>query len=133
MAMRMSCSASLRACVESRYPQVTNLRYMLLLAFGGFATATHGGGPGEVRGLSRIALANTGRFATQVTEVIKLRAAHMSLLHDIDVIDNRRVQRKNSFDADAETRFTNGDGLARAPVLAGDADAFKCLQTFLGF
>src|SRR4051794_1287897 len=129
MAMRMSCSASLRACVESRYTQVTNLRYMLLLAFGGFATATHGGGPGDVRGLSRVALANTGGFAAQVTEIIKLGAPHMSLFHDIDVIDDRRVQRKNSFDADAEARFANGDALARAAMLAGDADAFKCLQT----
>src|SRR5215471_4403984 len=121
MAMRMSCSASFAACVESRYTQVTNLRYMLLLAFSSFRT------------LSRIALANTCRFATQVSEVIKLRASHVPLFHHVDVIDDRRVERKDSLDTDAETGLANGDGLTRAAVLAGNADTFKCLQSFLGF
>jgi hypothetical protein len=49
------------------------------------------------------------------------------------VIDNRRVQRKNSFDANAEAGLSNGDRFARAAVLAGDADTFKCLQTLFRF
>jgi hypothetical protein len=57
----------------------------------------------------------------------------VAFLHDIDMIDDRRMQRKDPLNADAETRLAHGDGFADAAVLAGNADAFECLQTFFSF
>src|SRR6185503_10330287 len=105
----------------------------LLLAFSGLATATHGRSPGDVRVLTRVALANTGSLAAQVAQVIELRAANASLLHHVDVIDNRGVQRKNSFDADAKAGLAHGNRFARAAVFARNTDTFKSLQTLFGF
>ncbi len=49
------------------------------------------------------------------------------------MIDDRRVQRKDSFHADSETGLAHRDRFARAAMFAGDTDAFKGLQPFFGF
>src|SRR6185503_5746962 len=82
---------------------------------------------------TRIALADTGGLTSQTTQVIELGPAYAAALDQVDVIDDRRVQRKNSLDADAEARFSDGDRFARATVLASDHDTFECLQSFLRF
>src|SRR5207248_1686529 len=83
--------------------------------------------------LAGIALANTRCFAAQLAQVIKLGPAHVTLLHDVDMIDDRRVQRKNSLNPDAKTDFAHGDRLAHAAMFSGDDHAFKGLQTLFGF
>ena len=55
---------------------------------------------------------------------------YFTTTYDIDVIYDRRVQREDSLDADAEANFSNGDALASSAMLAGDHDAFKNLKTF---
>ncbi len=47
------------------------------------------------------------------------------------MIDDGRVQRENTFHADAKTDFADRYGLANTAVFSGNADAFKCLQAFL--
>jgi hypothetical protein len=81
---------------------------------------------------ARIALANTGGFTTQTAEVIKLRSSDTASFHQIDVINDSGVQRKNSFDTDTEAGFAHRDGFTRAAVLSRDYDTFKSLQSFLG-
>src|ERR1041385_3473120 len=56
---------------------------------------------------ARIALANACRLTAQSAQVVKLRPSDTSTLHEIDVIDDRSVQRKDSLDADAETRLAH--------------------------
>src|SRR5262247_2544576 len=73
---------------------------------------------------TRVALADAGRFATQATQVIELRPADSAALHEIDVIDDGGVQRKDSLDADAKARLSDGDRFARAAVLTSNHDAF---------
>src|SRR5689334_1301406 len=79
-----------------------------------------------------ITLANACGFAAQSAQIVELGAANAASFHEIDMIDDGRVQRKDSFHADAETGFANGDRLTRAAVLARNHDAFESLQSFLG-
>ena len=65
------------------------------------------------RGLARVALANARGFATQIAQIVKLGASHVASFHHVDVIDDRRVQRKDSFDTDTKAGFANGDRFAR--------------------
>ena len=81
---------------------------------------------------ARVALTDTCGLTAQSTKVVKLRSANASALHEVDVVDDRCVQRENSFDADAETRLANGDRLASAAMFACDYDAFKNLQSLFG-
>src|SRR6185369_5160637 len=82
------------------------------------------------RGLSivavtaRVALTDACGLTAQSTEVVKLRASDATAFYEIDVVDDRRVQRENSFDADAKTRLSHCDCFARAPMFARDHDAF---------
>src|SRR5216684_349377 len=75
-----------------------------------------------------ITLANTRSLAAQLAKVVKLGAPYVTFLHDVDVIDYRRVQRKNPLYADAKTHLAHGDGLAHSAMLAGDNHALKSLQ-----
>ena len=55
----------------------------------------------------------------------KASRAGRVLFDEIDVIDDRGVQRKDSLDADAETGLAYGDRLACAAVLTRNHDTFK--------
>jgi hypothetical protein len=48
------------------------------------------------------------------------------------MVDDRRVQRENSFDADAETGFSHCNRFARAAMFARNHDAFESLQSLFG-
>src|SRR5215210_5657585 len=99
----------------------------LLLAFGRGAAATDSRGSGD-RGLTRIAFTNTSCLAAKISQIVKLGATHVTPFHHVDVINDRRVQRKDSFDTDTKAGLAHGDRLARATVLARNANAFKSLQ-----
>jgi len=108
------------------------LRYTLFLAFGRGAAATNSFGSGD-RSLTRVAFTNTSRLAAQISQVVKLGATHMTPFHYVDVINDRRVQRKDSFDTNTKAGLANGNRLARATVLARNANAFKSLQALFRF
>jgi hypothetical protein len=91
-----------------------------------------GGGLSIVAVSARVALTDTCGLTAQSTKVVKLCSADATTLYEVDVVDDRRVQREDSFDADAETRFSHGDRFARAAMFASDYDAFKNLQSFFG-
>src|SRR6185369_9315435 len=81
---------------------------------------------------ARVALTDTCCLTAQSTKVVKLCSANASALHEIDVVDDSRVQRENSLDANAETRLTHRNRLAGATMFACDYDAFKNLQSLFG-
>ena len=91
------------------------------------------GGGSDIRILAGIALANARCLAAQLAQVIKLRAPHVAFLNHINVIDDRRVQRKDSLDTDTKARLAHRNRFAGATMFASDADAFKSLQPFFGF
>src|ERR1043165_1140853 len=80
-----------------------------------------------------ITLANACGFAAESAQIVKLGTANAAAFDQIDVIDDGRVQRKNSFDTDSEAGLAHRDGLTRTAVLARNHDAFESLQSLLGF
>src|SRR6185437_6558556 len=76
-------------------------------------------------------LANARGFAAQTTEVVQLGAAHAPGAQNFDFVDHARVDRENAFHALAEGDLAHGEGVARAAVIAGDADAFEGLDALL--
>src|SRR6266571_345411 len=105
---------------------------ILLFSFRRFASAGDRCCFSDVSVLARVALANAGRLSTEIAQVIKLRAPHVAFLYYIDVIDDRRVKRKNSLDTDAEAGLAHGDRFAHAAVLARNADALESLKALFG-
>src|SRR5436305_6717749 len=81
---------------------------------------------------ARVALADACGFTTESAQVVKLCSSDATSFHQINVIDDRRVQGKDSFHADAETCLSHGDGFARAAMFASDHDAFESLQSLFG-
>src|SRR5690242_14471729 len=84
---------------------------------------------------TRITLANACRLAAQSAQIVEFRSADATSLHEIDMVDDGRVQRKYSLDADTKTCFSHRDRFPCAAVFAGDHHALKNLQSLfrLGF
>jgi hypothetical protein len=81
---------------------------------------------------ARVALANACGLASKSTKIIKLGSSDATSFDEIDVVDDRCVQWKDSFDPDAETRLPHRNGFARAAMFPRDHDAFKSLQSLFG-
>jgi len=73
-------------------------------------------------------VAQTRSFATQVAQIVELRAAHFGRSHDFDFINNLRTLGENALYALAEADFAHGKTGLR-PAAASDHHAFKSLQT----
>src|SRR5205823_6424890 len=129
MAMRISCQKPDRQ--GGPLPQLAladgRASDTLFLTFRSFAPATNGCGAGNISVLPRIAFANAGSLAAEIAQVVKLGAANVTLFHHVDLIDNCRMQRKDSFDPDTKPGLANGDGFTHVTMLARDANAFECL------
>ena len=70
-----------------------------------YSGLTTGGCPSlRARILARFTLGNACRFSTQLAQVIELRPPYVTLLHQVDVIDDRGMQRKDPLDSDAERK-----------------------------
>src|SRR5262249_29574913 len=77
-----------------------------------------------------LALAEAGRLADAVAEVVELGAAdHAGALH-FHLGDLRRVQRENTFHAFALHDAANGEALTHAFAAAGDHRAAEDLHAF---
>ena len=55
-----------------------------------------------------------GGLAAQVAQVVELRAPHVTAGDDLDLVEDRRVQREGALDADAEGDLADGEGPADA-------------------
>src|SRR5581483_7526536 len=78
--------------------------------------------------LQLFAFAQACGLALEPAQIIQLGAAHAAGAHHIDVIDHRRMNRKNALHALPEADLAHGDGFAQAAVLARDHGAFEGLQ-----
>ena len=67
----------------------------------------------------------------EVREGNKASPGGPSAADDVDVVDDRRMQREDTFDADAKADLADGNRLADSAVFSGDTDALKSLQAFL--
>src|SRR5690348_12143332 len=80
-------------------------------------------------GRTRVAtLGDTRRLAAATAQVIELRAAHGATAHDLDRIDDRRVEREDALDALAERNLADGEVGVHALVGPRDAHAFVHLD-----
>src|SRR5690348_17782292 len=82
--------------------------------------------------LSSIALADAGRFATQGAQEIEFCAADAPVFDDVDVIDDRRVEREDALDAYAERGLAHSDRLTDAFPATRDYNPLERLQPLLG-
>ncbi len=72
-----------------------------------------------------------GGLASELAQIVQLRAAYLPGAHHIDMIDNRRMHGENALHAVAEAHLANRDGLAHSGILAGNHRALERLQTLL--
>src|SRR5687767_4451150 len=86
-------------------------------------------GSGRGLGLLLGALGDTGRLAATVAQVVELGATDGAAAHDLDGIDQRRVEREHALDTFAVGDLANGEALVQAASGAGDADALVGLDT----
>src|ERR1035438_7010131 len=71
----------------------------------------------------------TGSLAAKPAVVEQLGAANLVAANLLDLVDNLRIEREDTFHALAEAHLANGKGALRAAI-DGDHQAFKGLQTF---
>ena len=77
----------------------------------------------ELAGAHAGVLGDAGRLAAAVAQVIELGAADLAAAHDLDGLDQRRVDREDALDALAVGNLANREVLLEARAGAGDADA----------
>src|SRR6476469_1204850 len=74
---------------------------------------------------------HTGRLAFQIAQVVELRPADLGRPHHLDLLNRRRVQRKNALDTLPEGDLPDREGGARAAAMQADDDALEDLNAFL--
>src|SRR5260221_13681470 len=83
---------------------------------------------GDQLALGLDVLGDAARLAAQIAQVIELGAAHHALADDLDLPDQRTVEREDAFDALAEADLAHRERGVDAGVLAADAQALIDLQ-----
>ena len=80
--------------------------------------------------IASIFFLDSSSLSAEITQVVKLRTANSAEPYNVDMINNGRVQRKDTLDANAETDLSDSDRFTRSTVFAGDHYALKNLKTF---
>src|SRR5262249_30394128 len=70
-------------------------------------------------------------LAFEIAQVIQLRAPDLRRPHRLDLLDRRRVERKNALDPLPERHFAHCERRARAAAMQADHDAFEDLDALL--
>src|SRR4029453_4563257 len=85
---------------------------------------------GDLLGGVEVALFLDLRSLTaQGAHVVQLGAADVTLGDDLDLFDDRRVNREGTLNADAEGNLADGEGLADTLALAAKDEALENLDT----
>src|SRR3954447_26409120 len=79
-------------------------------------------------GSALAALLDLGGLAAEVAQVVELRAAYVATGHDLDLLEDRGVDREGALDADAEGDLADREGPADARALDSDHDALEHLD-----
>src|SRR5689334_454419 len=74
------------------------------------------------------ALLDLGGLAAQVAQVVELGAADVTAGHDLDLLEDRGVQREGALDTDAEGDLPDGEAATDARALDPDHDALELLD-----
>src|SRR5687767_10722161 len=74
--------------------------------------------------VTALGFGDTGRFAAQTAQIIKLGATNLAAAHDLDGIDHRPIERENALDALAVGNLANGEALVEAAAGPRNANAF---------
>src|SRR5688500_5237458 len=72
-------------------------------------------------------LLDLGRLAAQVAQVVQLRATDVTAGDDLDLLEDRRVEREGPLDTHAEGDLADGEGTADAGALHANDDALELL------
>src|SRR5579862_3531367 len=72
-----------------------------------------------------------GRFARQSAQIVEAGAAYAVSREHLQLVDSRRMHRKDSLDADAVRNLANGEGRAVGAAIYFDHDAFEGLDALL--
>ena len=72
-----------------------------------------------------------GGLAAQLAQIVELGAANAAGAQHFNLIDHRRVHRKNSFHAMAERNLPDGEGGMVAGAALSDHGTFEDLDSFL--
>src|SRR5947209_472536 len=73
-------------------------------------------------------LLDLGLLPDPVAQVIELGPPHVAQPVDLDLGQDRRVDRERALHADAEAHLADGEGLPHAGALAADDDALEDLD-----
>src|SRR5450759_1477855 len=73
-------------------------------------------------------LLDLGSLAAQVAQVVQLGAPDVTAGHNLDLLDDRAVQREGALDADAEAHLANRVRLADTAAVATDDNALEHLD-----
>src|SRR5689334_6634372 len=100
-----------------------------------FARRAHSGCWASLNQMTQLnPLVETRGLASEPTQIIKLRAAHLSCAHHVNVVDHRSLHREDALDTVAEADLADRDGLAHPGVVAGDDGALEYLEAlFIAF
>src|SRR5690606_41011230 len=74
-------------------------------------------------------LADLGRLAAQVAQVVELGTADVAPGGNLDLVDDRAVHRERTLDADPEADLADREGLADAGALAANHHALEDLDS----
>ena len=74
---------------------------------------------------------NLGCLATQIAQVVQLRAANITSTGNLDLLDDRSVQWKRALNANTIGDLANSKGLTDARSGSGDDDSLEHLNTGL--
>src|SRR5205814_5917698 len=93
-----------------------------------FARLGLGALPARNVALDRPALGDSGGLTGTPAQVIELGSADIAAAHDLDLVDDRRIEREDALDTLAEADLAHGEAGADALVRAGNAHAFERLH-----
>src|SRR3954447_5642983 len=79
-------------------------------------------------GSALAALLDLGGLAAEVAQVVELRAAYVATGHDLDLLEDRGVDREGALDADTEGDLADGEGAAHSGALHLDHHALEDLD-----
>ena len=85
---------------------------------------------GRASALGRLALLlDLGGLAAQVAQVVELGATDVTAGDDLDLVDDRGVEREGPLDADTEGDLADREGLGHTGAVATDDDTLEDLDT----
>jgi hypothetical protein len=75
-------------------------------------------------------LLDAGGFSDPIAKIVELGAPYIAPSGDLDLLNDRGMQRKYPLNTNTETDFADGERFANPATVLGDYDAFEDLGPF---